>query len=117
MTAASGGELVRRSFFVSLFFFPNSPIDKDRKLMSSLTHHSSFSLQVACLIRVPTEVVKSLTQTSAYGLAPNKTSSLESAKVLLRSEGIRGFYRGFGITVTREVSSFSPSSFTPTVTS
>lgn len=56
---------------------------------------------VACLVRVPTEVIKTRAQTSAYGL---KGSSLEAAKMVWRTEGARGFGRGFGMTVAREVS-------------
>jgi solute carrier family 25 S-adenosylmethionine transporter 26 len=66
-------------------------------------------LQVSCLIRVPTEIVKSRTQTGAYG--PGK-SSWHSLVQTMRYEGIRGFYRGFGITIAREVSHFGISSRT-----
>jgi hypothetical protein len=55
---------------------------------------------MSCLIRVPTEVVKSRTQTSAYGAG----GSLHSFTNTLKLEGIKGFYRGFGITIAREVS-------------
>ncbi|WWC92778.1 uncharacterized protein L201_007737 [Kwoniella dendrophila CBS 6074] len=55
---------------------------------------------VSCLIRVPTEVVKSRTQTGAYGQGK---SSLHSAISTMKFEGIRGFYRGFGITIAREL--------------
>lgn len=57
-------------------------------------------LQTACLIRVPTEVIKTRTQTGSYGAA----QSWGAAKRVLADEGLRGFYRGFGITVMREVS-------------
>ncbi|KZO92648.1 mitochondrial carrier [Calocera viscosa TUFC12733] len=61
----------------------------------------------ACLVRVPTEVVKSAAQTGAYahpelGLG-GAVGSLASARSLWRSEGVRGFYKGFGITVAREI--------------
>ncbi|KDR83113.1 hypothetical protein GALMADRAFT_238935 [Galerina marginata CBS 339.88] len=55
----------------------------------------------ACLIRVPTEVVKTRTQTSTYGALGG--SSFAAAKLVLTNEGLRGFYRGFGITVMREI--------------
>lgn len=55
---------------------------------------------VSCLIRVPTEVVKSRTQTSAYG---STGGSWHTALNTMRYEGIRGFYRGFGITIAREI--------------
>jgi len=56
---------------------------------------------VACLIRVPTEVVKSRMQASSYGSATG--NSLQAAKRVLQEGGIRGFYRGFGSTIAREI--------------
>ncbi|ORX37728.1 putative S-adenosylmethionine transporter [Kockovaella imperatae] len=55
---------------------------------------------MSCLIRVPTEVIKSRTQAGTYGKGK---SSLHSAIMTARNEGIRGFYRGFGITIVREI--------------
>jgi len=55
---------------------------------------------VACLVRVPTEVVKSRMQTSAYGLA---ASSLDAFRNVIRADGINGLYRGFGTTIMREI--------------
>lgn len=52
------------------------------------------------MIRVPTEVVKSRTQTGAYGA---NGSSWQTAVKTLRYEGVPGFYRGFGITIAREI--------------
>ena len=59
--------------------------------------------QAACLIRVPTEVIKTRMQTSSYG--SHAQSSLAGAKRILTDEGLRGFYRGFGSTIMREVRS------------
>lgn len=56
--------------------------------------------QMACLIRVPTEVVKSRAQTAAYG---KEVGTYGAAVKLMQIEGIRGFYRGFGITLARDV--------------
>jgi len=53
------------------------------------------------LIRVPTEVIKTRTQTSAYGDLGR--SSLAAARQVLSNDGWRGFYRGFGTTVMREI--------------
>lgn len=58
--------------------------------------------QAACLVRVPTEVIKTRTQTSSYGAA--HASSLAAAKLVFKNQGLSGFYRGFGITVMREES-------------
>ncbi|KAG8761632.1 S-adenosylmethionine transporter [Serendipita sp. 396] len=67
-----------------------------------LTHLVSASCGevVACIIRVPTEVVKSRTQTSSYGPL---ASSFMSARMTLRTQGWRGFYKGFGLTIMREI--------------
>ncbi len=63
------------------------------------------SSQTACLIRVPTEVIKTRTQTSAYG--EHIKSSFFALRMTVAQEGIRGLYKGFGITVMREVMSCS----------
>lgn len=57
---------------------------------------------MACLIRVPTEVVKSRAQISAYG---KDVGTFGAAVKLMQIEGLRGFYRGFGITLARDVRS------------
>ncbi|POY71056.1 hypothetical protein BMF94_5983 [Rhodotorula taiwanensis] len=54
----------------------------------------------ACLIRVPTEVVKQRSQTSAKG---TPGGSWAMAQNVWRTYGVRGFYRGFGSTVAREI--------------
>jgi len=54
----------------------------------------------SCIIRVPTEVVKQRTQALAHH------SSLSALKEVLaaRNESVfRGLYRGFGITIMREI--------------
>ncbi|KAL0961227.1 hypothetical protein HGRIS_006193 [Hohenbuehelia grisea] len=55
----------------------------------------------ACLVRVPTEVVKTRMQTLAYGATGQ--SSYSAAKLILLAEGLRGFYQGFGTTIMREI--------------
>ncbi|KAG2049089.1 mitochondrial carrier [Suillus hirtellus] len=54
----------------------------------------------ACLIRVPTEVIKTRMQTSTYGAS---ASSFKAASFVLHHEGIPGFYRGFWTTIMREI--------------
>jgi len=53
------------------------------------------------LIRVPTEVVKTRTQTSAYGELGK--SSMLALRTILTRDGMLGLYRGFGTTVMREI--------------
>ncbi|XP_066967874.1 mitochondrial S-adenosylmethionine carrier protein [Macrobrachium rosenbergii] len=52
---------------------------------------------VACVIRVPMEIVKQRRQALLY------QSSLQVIKDTLRHEGIRGLYRGYLSTVAREI--------------
>jgi len=61
---------------------------------------ASLSEVAACLVRVPTEVVKTRAQTAAYGPV---ASSLYSAQAILAADGLMGFYRGLGITIMREI--------------
>ncbi|KAF7293038.1 hypothetical protein MIND_01203200 [Mycena indigotica] len=70
--------------------------------MASVTHMCAASVGevAACLVRVPTEVIKTRAQTSSYG--PGQ-SSFSAAQHILASDGFRGFYRGFGITIMREI--------------
>ena len=74
---------------------------------------SSFAESLACLIRVPTEVVKQRTQTSrrphSSAVNDNTTttatrhSSYQTLRTVLAQDGIRGLYRGFSATLLREV--------------
>lgn len=71
--------------------------------LAPVTHMLSASTGevAACLIRVPTEVIKTRMQTSTYGSLAG--SSFAAARRVLSQEGLRGFYRGFGTTVMREI--------------
>lgn len=61
---------------------------------------ASIAEVAACLIRVPTEVIKSRQQTMTYGKG---TTTFQAFKKVFREAGIRGYYRGFGSTVGREI--------------
>ncbi|GAA5897894.1 uncharacterized protein JCM6883_000854 [Sporobolomyces salmoneus] len=54
----------------------------------------------ACMIRVPTEVVKQRSQTSTV---KGQNGSWVVAKQVWRTAGLKGFYQGFGSTVAREI--------------
>uniref|UniRef100_A0A8I5KQI7 Mitochondrial S-adenosylmethionine carrier protein n=1 Tax=Homo sapiens TaxID=9606 RepID=A0A8I5KQI7_HUMAN len=54
-------------------------------------------LMVACLIRVPSEVVKQRAQVSA------STRTFQIFSNILYEEGIQGLYRGYKSTVLREI--------------
>ncbi len=61
---------------------------------------ASIAETAACLIRVPTEVIKSRQQTMTYGKG---TTTFQAFKKVFQEAGIRGYYRGFGSTVGREI--------------
>ncbi|PWN32363.1 mitochondrial carrier [Meira miltonrushii] len=61
---------------------------------------ASLAEVVACMIRVPTEVIKSRQQTSTYGI---KTSSIKALQAVVQESGMRGLYVGFAGTVGREI--------------
>lgn len=67
--------------------------------LAPVTHMLAASLGevVACLIRVPTEVVKQRTQASPA------SSTYHILLRTLRQEGVGGLYRGYGSTVLREI--------------
>ncbi|CAI5688628.1 mitochondrial S-adenosylmethionine carrier protein [Oreochromis niloticus] len=67
--------------------------------VAPVTHMLAASLGevVACLIRVPTEVVKQRAQASL------SSSTYSILLATLREEGVRGLYRGYGSTVLREI--------------
>ncbi|KAH9841662.1 S-adenosylmethionine transporter [Rhodofomes roseus] len=71
--------------------------------LAPVTHMLSASAGevAACLIRVPTEVIKTRMQTSTYGSLAG--SSFAAARLVLSQEGLRGFYRGYATTVMREI--------------
>ncbi|KAJ3516479.1 hypothetical protein NMY22_g14198 [Coprinellus aureogranulatus] len=85
------------------FFATYDTLKRNIPVQGPLNHmlSASFGEVAACLIRVPTEVIKTRMQTSSYGA--DGRSSWASAKLVLANDGWRGFYRGFGITVMREI--------------
>ncbi|CAE6534490.1 unnamed protein product [Rhizoctonia solani] len=76
----------------------NLPLDSTHPLNHVIA--ASIGEVAACLVRVPTEVVKSRTQTSAYGAG---VSSFGAFLRVAKLEGLGGLYRGFGPTVMREI--------------
>ncbi|GJE91701.1 S-adenosylmethionine transporter [Phanerochaete sordida] len=90
----------------ALFFCTYDTLKRNTPLpqhMAPVTHMLAASAGeiAACLVRVPTEVIKTRMQTASYGAQAQ--SSLSAAQLVLAREGLAGFYRGFGITVMREI--------------
>ncbi|KAM9798822.1 mitochondrial S-adenosylmethionine carrier protein isoform 2-T2 [Syngnathus typhle] len=101
-SAALGSFPSAAAFFVTYeytkSFLGSGGMLKDPSV-ASVTHMLAASLgeTVACLIRVPAEVVKQRTQVST------SFSTYHMLVVVLKEEGVRGLYRGFSSTVLREI--------------
>ena len=57
------------------------------------------SIQMACLIRVPTEVIKQKLQTGVHSTITDTIQSIKKS----HKHGLFGLYTGFGITILREI--------------
>jgi len=74
-------------------------LDSERAVGDPRVHMLAASLGevTACLVRVPVEIVKQRRQADA------RTTALSIVKTTVAQEGVRGFYRGYGTTVMREI--------------
>ncbi|XP_039628125.1 S-adenosylmethionine mitochondrial carrier protein isoform X3 [Polypterus senegalus] len=86
------------AFFVTYEYFKSALSTFTPPYLNPVIHMVSASLgeMVACVIRVPTEVVKQRTQASP------STSTYRILLLTLREEGFLGLYRGYSSTVLRE---------------
>lgn len=100
--SAPGASLFFTTYELSKSTLPRLVPHLAREDFAPLLHMASASTGevAACLVRVPTEVVKQRSQTSAKGTAGG---SWAIAQDVWRTSGVRGFYRGFGSTVAREI--------------
>jgi len=100
-SAALGSAPTAALFFVSYESTKRllNPVVNANNRFEPVTHLLAASVGevAACLLRVPVEVVKQRAQVLG------KTSSLASFNHTFKSEGWRGFYRGFLTTIMREV--------------
>mmetsp|Transcript_36844 Transcript_36844/g.82551 ORF Transcript_36844/g.82551 Transcript_36844/m.82551 type:complete len:285 (-) Transcript_36844:71-925(-) len=99
VTAAAGGSMPGAGlFFCAYETF--KPLLQDAfgfsPALAQMAAASSAEV-VACLVRVPTEVVKQRMQT---GL---EKSALAAVPGIVKTEGVAGLYSGFGVTVFREI--------------
>ncbi len=78
-------------FFVTYETVKRIPIEHSHLLAASLGE------MIACIVRVPTEVMKQRMQAQQY------THLSQAMKHIFRTEGIFGFYRGYGTTLFREI--------------
>ncbi|XP_052496358.1 S-adenosylmethionine mitochondrial carrier protein isoform X3 [Budorcas taxicolor] len=93
MLAASAGEVIPRVSDAILYL----PFSVALGSASRPPSPSTLPLQVACLIRVPSEVVKQRAQVSA------SSGTFHIFSNILCQEGIQGLYRGYKSTVLREI--------------
>ncbi|GMI16585.1 hypothetical protein TrLO_g15608 [Triparma laevis f. longispina] len=88
--SAPGAALFFTVYETSKFYTPDNSLGH---MMSA-----SFGEIAACLVRVPTENVKTRMQINSSNSSLSKT-----VKQILKGEGVRNMYNGFGITLMREI--------------
>jgi len=97
--AAALGSAPGASLFFSTYEFMKQELGPRKLLPESGVHMVAASVGeiMACLVRVPTEVVK---QRMQAGLTPSMISTIQS---VMATDGVSGLYKGFGITLMREI--------------
>lgn len=103
LSAAAAGSAPGAALFFSTYEYMKEALHRNettKKLAEPLIHMSAASCGevAACLVRVPTEVVKQRMQT---GMNMSATSVV--SQILSKEGGILGLYKGFGITIMREI--------------
>lgn len=103
LSAAAAGSAPGAALFFSTYEFMKQALHKNettKKFAEPLIHMSAASCGevAACLVRVPTEVVKQRMQTGMHGKAMSVVS-----QILSKEGGVLGLYKGFGITIMREI--------------
>ncbi|KAG1754276.1 mitochondrial carrier domain-containing protein, partial [Suillus lakei] len=99
-----GSEVCMESITAAAFFMYETmkhliPLHDQLAPVNHMLSASMGEVATACLIRVPTEVIKTRMQTSMYGAS----TSFKAATLVLQHDCIRGFYCGFWTTIMREV--------------
>jgi len=101
LSAAAVGSAPGAALFFSTYETVNHYVLENHRgtVPTPLSHMFAASCGevMACLVRVPTEVLKQRMQTGMY------TSFRSSLSSVLSTDGFMGLYRGYGITIFREV--------------
>jgi Mitochondrial carrier protein len=86
----------------------NLECDKSAQTAVNVFFAGSFGGLVKCLVLVPSDLIKCKMQVDQgwAGKASRYSSSVDCFSKVYRSEGIRGLYKGFGVTTLREVPAF-----------
>jgi solute carrier family 25 carnitine/acylcarnitine transporter 20/29 len=86
----------------------NFDADMDNRTVMNVFLAGSFGGLLQCLVLVPADLVKCKMQVDHGG--PNKkglyTGTLDCLSKVYNSEGVKGLYKGFGVTTVREVPAF-----------
>lgn len=103
LSAAAAGSAPGAALFFSTYEFMKNVLNSNettKKFAQPVIHMTaaSFGEVAACLVRVPTEVVKQRMQT---GMNLSATSVV--SQIVSKEGGIFGLYKGFGITILREI--------------
>lgn len=84
---------------VSSHVYSKYQLQKSTRVATPVVHMFAASMGevFACLVRVPTEIIKQRLQVGMHG------SIIEAAKTVVKEEGILGMYRGLYATIFREI--------------
>ena len=99
--AAAAGSAPGAALFFATYEESKRQLAMVGALPAPLTHMLAAATgeTAACLVRVPTEVLKQRMQASMQGYG----SVGAAVGSVFRVDGVRGFYRGFGATLAREI--------------
>jgi solute carrier family 25 S-adenosylmethionine transporter 26 len=102
LSAAALGSAPGAAIFFSTYEMSKQAVEKPaaaRGIHASVVHMGCASLGevMACLVRVPTEVVKQRMQAGMH------SSMASVVNDVLRNQGVFGLYQGYGITIMREI--------------
>ena len=86
----------------------NLKSDKSAQTAVNVFFAGSFGGLIKCLVLVPSDLIKCKMQVDQgrAGKASTYSSSVDCFSKVYRSEGIKGLYKGFGVTTLREVPAF-----------
>lgn len=98
ITAAAAGSAPGASLFFSTYEMSKQRLESTG-VNGPVAHMTAASMgeTAACLVRVPTEIIKQRMQANQFNRVGDVVSDV------LKTEGAMGFWRGYGTTVLREI--------------
>ena len=99
LSAAAIGSAPGAALFFGAYDTCKRDLQKRNNLPPPVIHMAAALVgeSFACLVRVPTEVIKQRLQTGMHA------SIVESVSSVMKGDGLIGFYHGFGATILREI--------------